>query len=179
MSHETNEPTTMYMYKSNFGMSLPQGGPKRVSNIIFVFRFGVLDSGSMKFQSLSPTMEILVTKDGGGVCCAPLVTCKGLKDSCGQHGQRELICYGAGTTCTDVSTIGCQAGLLGNSSRTLAIWLSEILHGEPHVVLHECTGKFMRSLFERYLIQYQVYTLQRPEAGGSLPASGRVAALAK
>ena len=39
--------------------------------------------------------------------------------------------YGAGTSCVDVSSMGSQRGLLGGSSRPLAIWMSEIIHVKP------------------------------------------------
>lgn len=70
----------------------------------------------------------------------------------------------AGTTCVDVSTIGCQAGLLGPSSRTLAIFLQEVKLVQPDLVVHECTGKFLRDVFLEHLPDYHVYGIDPPEA---------------
>ena len=61
----------------------------------------------------------------------------------------------------DVSTIGCQLGLLGTSSRPLAIWLSEIKLVKPDLVMHECTVKFTRELFNLYLAEYDMDIIER------------------
>ena len=44
---------------------------------------------------------------------------------------RVLRIYGAGTSCVDVSAMGSQKGLLGASCRSLAIWMSELIHTRP------------------------------------------------
>ena len=44
---------------------------------------------------------------------------------------RVLRIHGAGTSCVDVSSMGAQKGLLGGSCRSLAIWMSEIMHCQP------------------------------------------------
>ena len=46
-------------------------------------------------------------------------------------GERVLRVYGAGTICTDVSAMGLQEKLMGQSSLPLAIWMSEILRTLP------------------------------------------------
>ena len=79
------------------------------------------------------------------------------------HGKRHIRIFGAGTSCVDVSTIGCQLGLLGGSSRPLAIWLSEIKLVKPDIVFHECTGRFTRELFVQYLPEYEMYVIEKPE----------------
>ena len=43
----------------------------------------------------------------------------------------ELRVSGAGTTCTDVSAFGKGSGLLGNSSKPLSIFMSELKHSKP------------------------------------------------
>ena len=79
-------------------------------------------------------------------------------------GKKVLKVYGAGTSCVDVSTIGNQMGLLGESAKPLAVWMSEIKQTLPDIILHECTCKFGRELFERHLPGYKVYTIRTPEA---------------
>ena len=71
--------------------------------------------------------------------------------------------FAGGTVCTDVSAIGLLAGLLGPSCRLLAIFLSEIKHCKPQVVLHECTSRFVRDVFHRYLPEYTVHAVECPQ----------------
>lgn len=87
-------------------------------------------------------------------CPTPIGTCK-----C----PGELVVYGAGTSCIDFSAIGAQMGLLGPSCRQLAIWLCQIRHGRPDVVLHECTSRFLRTIFQEHLPGYLLYTISKPE----------------
>lgn len=61
--------------------------------------------------------------------------------------------------------MGAGAGLLGHSSRALSIFLSEVKHCRPDAVVHECTGRFMKHVFEEYLGEYDVYSIKKPEAG--------------
>ena len=81
------------------------------------------------------------------------------------YREKTFVVYGAGTSCVDVSAIGSRRGLLGDSSKPLAIWLSEILITKPDAIVHECTGRFMRSLFGKYLPDYDAYTVSKPQAG--------------
>lgn len=45
--------------------------------------------------------------------------------------EKTLRIFAAGTSCTDVSAMGTQSGLLGPSSRPLAIFLAEVRHVLP------------------------------------------------
>ena len=76
---------------------------------------------------------------------------------------RVLKIFAGGTVCTDVSAIGMKAGLLGESCRTLAIFLSEIKHCKPQLVFHECTSQFFASVFSKYLPEFKVNTINFPE----------------
>ena len=76
---------------------------------------------------------------------------------------RILKIFAGGTVCTDVSAIGLLAGLLGPSCRLLAIFLSEIKHCKPQVGLHECTSRFVRDVFHRYLPEYTVHAVECPQ----------------
>lgn len=120
---------------------------------------------------------------------------------------RVLRAFGAGTSCVDVSSMGSQKGLLGDSCRSLSIWMSELLHCRPvtciciyvfpffknhtgtwckympwqesrnhdmgwglganeALVYHECTGRFLRSVFDHYLGHlYDVHGFNAPEVG--------------
>lgn len=80
-----------------------------------------------------------------------------------EGNDRILTAFTGGTVCTDVSTMGAKAGLLGPSCRSLAIFLSEIKHAKPKVVLHECTSGFVREVFDTYLDEYDVFSIQGPE----------------
>lgn len=89
-----------------------------------------------------------------------------LEENKGIGPQKELIIMSAGTVCKDVSAIGNNMGLLGPSSRPLAIFLSELRVLQPQLVLHECTGRFLRDVFFEYLHDlYDIYTVQKPTGG--------------
>lgn len=81
--------------------------------------------------------------------------------------SKVLSIMAGGTVCTDVSQMGLHAGLLGDSCRSLAIFLSEILHVKPKLVFHECTSRFMREVFSTYLPDYEINTFQPPPQAGS------------
>ena len=87
------------------------------------------------------------------------------------HGQqRETIAhktklkwYVGGTVCTDVSLMGNRMALLGESSQSLAIFLTLIQKNRPHVVTHECTSLFSQFLFGKFLTGYTVHQIQPPQ----------------
>lgn len=80
--------------------------------------------------------------------------------------QKDLVIMAGGTVCKDVSAIGAHAGLMGRSCRPLAVFLAEIRHLRPQIVLHECTSRFMRHIFDDHLADlYDIYTIQPPKAG--------------
>ena len=56
---------------------------------------------------------------------------------------------------------GLRAGLLGESSKSLAIWLSERLHSQEDWVVHECTGRFFREILDTYLPCYTWHSLRK------------------
>lgn len=78
-------------------------------------------------------------------------------------GSGDLIVFAAGTVCIDVSSMGGHAGLLGPSCRPLAIFLAEVKAVQPHLVVHECTGQFLRAVFEEHLPEYDIYVIHKPE----------------
>ena len=55
------------------------------------------------------------------------------------HQRRMHI---AGTPCVDWSSMGKRGGLLGSTSVAFHIWISEMKHRRPSVIIHECTPKF-------------------------------------
>ena len=110
---------------------------------------------------------------------------------------RILKFFAAGTSCVDVSAMGTGRGLLGPSSRPLAIWCSEVKHVRPVswqilspclsrlpflsqnvterrygssqvAVTHECTGRFLRAIFTHHLGKwYHVVSVPAPEKARS------------
>ena len=87
----------------------------------------VVDVGSLKFKAFFC---------GRASCKADGPTPIEILDHDIASGKRVLRMYAAGTSCTDVSSMGTQTGLLGPSSRPLAIFLSEIRHVLPAASLH-------------------------------------------
>ena len=81
--------------------------------------------------------------------------------------KKKLVAFAAGTACQDVSRIGVRMGLLGDSAKTLAVFLAEVRLCKPDIILHECTSEFVREVFTLHLQDYDVYTFMKPgsEAG--------------
>lgn len=102
-------------------------------------------------------------KPSPGLCPTPM----GMKKMRQAQSQADdvLVLFAGGTECTDVSMIGSKAGLLGPTCRSLALFLAEIRAVQPAIVLHECTSRFVREVFSRWLPEYCIWTVQRPEAG--------------
>lgn len=81
----------------------------------------------------------------------------------GVDAKLQLQWYVAGTVCVDVSMMGNRMALLGESSVSLAIFLSLVKRNRPQVVTHECTSFFSQFLFDEFLPQYKVHRLSAPD----------------
>ena len=57
----------------------------------------------------------------------------------------------AGSTCVDWSSMGRRAGLSGRSNLAFIIWLNEVVHREPAILIHECTPQFPPALLRARL----------------------------
>ena len=55
----------------------------------------------------------------------------GMKKADDEAGNNVMHVFAAGTSCVDVSTMGSQLGLMGKSSRALAVWMAQIKHVGP------------------------------------------------
>lgn len=42
-------------------------------------------------------------------------------------------------------------------------FLAEVKAVQPHLVVHECTGQFLRAVFEEHLPEYDIYVIHKPE----------------
>lgn len=81
----------------------------------------------------------------------------------GFDAKRQLHWYVAGTVCVDVSMMGNRMALLGESSVSLAIFLSLVKRNRPQIVTHECTSFFSQFLFDEFLPEYRVHRLSAPD----------------
>lgn len=61
-------------------------------------------------------------------------------------------------------------GLLGKSSRSLALWLTEVKLVKPDVILHECTVKFNSELLWQHLADYDIVHMKLSPVDFGWPA---------
>ena len=80
-----------------------------------------------------------------------------------QQEPRKLKVFTAGTVCVDVSMMGNRMALLGESSRSLAVFLALIKKAKPDLIVHECTSFFSQFLFDTFLSDYCVNRFATPE----------------
>ena len=116
-------------------------------------------------------MEILAEDDAwkrecfcmkcGKECATPFGI--SVEEACSGRATNIVDWYIAGTVCVDVSMMGNRMALLGDSSRSLAIFLAMIKKCRPHGVTHECTSFFSQFLFDTYLPEYKVHRFAVPE----------------
>lgn len=80
--------------------------------------------------------------------------------------HRQLRWSVGGSVCVDVSMMGNRMALLGESSKSLAIFLAHVKKTKPQVVTHECTSYFSQFLFDMFLEDlYTIHRIQAPADG--------------
>ena len=75
----------------------------------------------------------------GEQCCCSVFASSGLKVSV------------AGSTCVAWSARGAGMGIFDNSFLPFVVWACEVRALKPHVIFHECTPRFPRSLIGHFL----------------------------